>query len=408
MLTPEEAKAVLLEDLTPLPPVRALLRHALGRALRETVRSTRDLPISDNSAMDGFAVRAADTQSATPESPARLGIVGTVLAGDVPSVRIEEGKAARIMTGAPIPPGADAVVPIEVTRVVNGGVLLAEPVRQGAFVRPAGEDAQAGDVVMHDGDALTSARIGVLAMVGRTLIDVGRAPRVAIVNTGGEVAHPAAILRPGQLANANGPALVAAIQEAGGEPGRPVIVGDDRDELRRALTTALDEADVVVTTGGVSMGETDFIPDVMRELGMAILIERVAQKPGMPLKFGRLGHKRWLGLPGNPTSSLVCFEIYGRLLLRRMQGYAELEPPPAFGRFAEAMTKPKGKAHFVRAVAECTEDGIVLRPAGAQGSGLLTPLAAANCLAILDADRDLFTPEDAVPIRFLGTGGGRT
>lgn len=375
LLEVEEARARILALLPAPSRESSPVAKALGRALAEDVQAARTLPPWDNSAMDGYAVRAADL---APGST-RLKVVETIYAGQRPRRAIGPGECARIMTGAPLPQGADAVVMQEKTRALQGGeVEILEPVGPRAFVRDRGEDAREGELLLPKGTPLGIPEAGLLWAQGLTHAPTYRPPRVAILSTGDELCavEEAADDR---IVDTNAPSLAAAVLRAGGEPTPLGIARDSLDAVLEKLQSAKGH-DVVITSAGVSVGEKDFVKEALDALGVAMDFWRVAIKPGKPLAVGRAGDTVFFGLPGNPTSSLVSFELFVRPALRRLLGHAQVDPPRVPGRIEGALKKPPGLTHYVRAVATYREGQLWARPLASQTSGALRSAAAATHL----------------------------
>ncbi|MBZ4420872.1 gephyrin-like molybdotransferase Glp [Myxococcus sp. RHSTA-1-4] len=379
LLSVEEARARVLSLASPLPSEWVPLEAALGRALADDVTAQRTLPPWDNSAMDGYAVRSADL-AAPP--PVRLAVVETVYAGAAPKREVGPGTCARIMTGAPLPAGADAVVMRERTRPVPDGgvdrVDILEPVGPGNFVRPRGEDAREGQVLLPRGTPLGIPELGLLWAQGLASVAVPRAPRVALLSTGDELCR-ADEAPQGRIVDTNAPSLALAVRRAGGVPTLLGIARDTRDSVEAALSR-VDGFDVVLTSAGVSVGERDYVKEVLAALGVEQHFWRVAIKPGKPLLVGRRAGTLFFGLPGNPTSSLVTFELFVRPALRRLLGLADVEPGRVPGRLDGRLSKPAGLAHFVRVTAAWREGGLWARPLSTQTSGVLRSAAAATHL----------------------------
>ncbi len=338
-----EALRLVLEATPVLGAERAALPEALDRVAAEAVTSSRAVPNAPNSAMDGWAVRGADVATA----PVRLRIVGMAPAGTVIGTRVEPGTAVRIFTGSVVPPGADTVVKQEVTDVQDGFVTVQERVSPGANVRGAGEDILPGAVVVPAATVLGPADLGVLASVGRASVLVHRRPRVAIVSTGAELVEVDQEPGPGQVVNSNAYLLAAAVRGAGGEPIVLPIVRDDAAAIERQLAEAA-AADVVLSSGGVSVGDFDFVKQALDALQVERLFWRVAQKPGKPLTVGRRGERLYVGLPGNPVSALVCFWVYVRPMLRRLGGHRRLHLPAVDATLVAPVRKAEGLTEFVR------------------------------------------------------------
>src|SRR5215469_10258291 len=319
MITVDEALKIVLDNVAALGVERASIVDALGRVLAEEIRSPRDIPGFDNSAMDGYAVRAADVEAASESHPVRLIVLETVGAGVMPSLRVGAGHAVRTMTGAPIAGGADAIIPVERTRGTEAEIEILAPAEKGAFVRPRGEDLKLGELVFSPGKVLSASDLGMLASLNRSMVDVYRRPRVAIVATGDELVDVDTVPSGAQVINSSAYALAAAVRETGGEPIMLKVARDRPEEVRARLAEAL-AFDVVLTTGGVSVGQFDHVKVVLDELGLRQLFHGVAQRPGRPLKFGTIGGRPIFGLPGNPVSTMVCFYLYVRPAIRRMVG----------------------------------------------------------------------------------------
>jgi molybdopterin molybdotransferase len=381
MLSPAEAARFILGHITPLAPERRPLRAALDAVLAEDVSSPIDLPPWDNSAMDGFAARAADvTDGAT------LAVIESIAAGQFPERAIGAGEAARIFTGAPLPRGADTVVRQEDTELRDGGgeVVIRNARDAGKNVRRRGEDITKGAVVLGSGTPLGPAQLGVLASIAHDRPLVHGTPRVAYMGSGNEIVdldHKPEILAGRKIATSNSYTLDALIRRSGADPVDLGVARDTKESLLRHLEGAA-SADLLVTTAGVSVGEHDLMRDVLVEMGGELKLWRIAMRPGAPLGFGTLGGKPWIGLPGNPVSTMVTFELFVRPTIRRLQGHTlpfrrtvpvVVQEPIALG--------PKLR-HYLRAIV----DGENARLTGPQGSGILTSMARANALLIVPAD----------------------
>ncbi|HEV2768172.1 MAG TPA: gephyrin-like molybdotransferase Glp [Acidimicrobiales bacterium] len=399
-----EARDHVLASCQVVEPVTVALAGALDRAAAEAVTADACVPPFDNSAMDGFAVRSADTVGA----PVTLEVVGTLAAGQAPGVEVGPGQAVRIMTGAPVPAGADAVVMVERTVVSDEGrrVEVDGEVAGGTALRRAGDDLRPGDRVLAAGDVLTPGRLGVLASLGVAELAVFPRARVGVLSTGDELVEPPAPLRPGQIRDSNRPTLLALVAAAGCEAVDLGLVADDEAALTEAFHHGVATCDAVVTSGGVSMGDFDLVKVVLDRLGDMRWMQ-VAIKPAKPLAFGTVGRTPVFGLPGNPVSSMVSFELFARPALRRMMGFpAAVADRPAVPAVAgEALRRrPDGKTHFVRVIASMGDDGRYrVRSAGGQGSHQLRAMAAANALAVL-ADGEGAQVGDVVDAMLLGGG----
>lgn len=360
----------------PLGTERVPLAEALGRTLAEPVVSRDAIPPFDNSAMDGFAVRTGDFAGGT----ATLDITGDVAAGSVPSEAVRPGTCVRIMTGAPIPDGADAVAPVEWTEVNGRHVHACRAPTPGQYIRPAGQDVQPGDEMVPAGTVVTPPVVGMAATLGYPTLALRVPPRVAVVATGDELVEAGVEPKPGQIRDANGPALAAQVAHAGGTVRGPFHARDDEADARAVLETALD-ADVLVVSGGVSMGDRDVVREVLDGLGVAWRFWKVRQRPGKPLAFGTRGGTLVFGLPGNPVSSAVCFEQYVRPALAALLGRRAVHRPRLPAVLAEDIVKGAGLHHVVRGTTETRGDGSLrVRPTGAQASNLYSSVLRADCL----------------------------
>ncbi|MCP3100853.1 molybdopterin molybdotransferase MoeA [Myxococcus sp. K15C18031901] len=397
LLPEDEARAQVLALATPLSSEWVAVDEGLGRTLAEDIVAQRTLPPWDNSAMDGYAVRAADLAGPLP---VRLPVLETIYAGAAPHHEVRPGTCSRIMTGAPLPVGADAVVMRERARAVPDGgadrVDLTEAVEAGHFVRPRGEDAREGEVLLARGTPLGIPELGLLWAQGLGAIAVPRRPRVAILSTGDELCRADEPPR-GRIVDTNAPSLALAVRRAGGTPSLLGIARDTRDAVAEALGRA-EGFDVVLTSAGVSVGERDYVKEVLAALGVQQHLWRVAIKPGKPLVVGQRGGTLFFGLPGNPTSSLVTFELFVRPALRRMLGHVDVAPPRVTGRLDGRLTKPPGLAHFVRVTAAWREGGLWAKPLATQTSGALRSAAAATHLLRFPRDASSLAHGDLVEL----------
>jgi len=378
-----EAQAHVLDRVPLLPATPVDLATAVGCVTTEAVTAGDPIPSFDNTAMDGYAVRAADTAGAGADTPVRLEVVATLAAGTAERPEIGPGQAARIMTGAPVPPGADAVVMVELTEVDGDRVLVAAEVPEGNHVRRVGEDVQAGDVVVTEGTVLTPALVGTLSSVGRETVAVRRPPRVGVLSTGDELVTAPAPLAFGQIRDSNRPMLLAAVADSGFTPVDLGTVPDDEAVLTEAIRRGTADCDALVTSGGVSVGDFDLMKHVLDALGEMTWMQ-VAIRPAKPFAFGLVGGTPVFGLPGNPVSSLVSFELFARPGLRRMMGHPEVHRPRLEAVVdADLHRRPDGKTHFLR-VTTTVRDGVLhVAPVGGQGSHQLAAMGSAGGLAVL-------------------------
>ncbi|WP_045876537.1 gephyrin-like molybdotransferase Glp [Pseudofrankia sp. DC12] len=394
MKTVDEHISDILESVAVLPARRLPLAAAHGCALATDVRATIALPGFDNSAMDGYAVRAADVEQASAQTPVRLPVTGEIAAGAAGPAPVAPGTAARIMTGAPVPPGADAIIQVEWTDGGTETVAVHQPARRGLHIRRAGEDVTPGSLVLPAGVVLGSAQIGLLAAINVARPPVRPRPRVAVLSTGSELVEVGKVVGPGQIVDSNSHAVSAAAREAGCEVRRLTGVPDDPAQFEAALRAVLPEVDAVVTTGGVSVGAHDVVKEVLTATG-EVRFERVAMQPGQPQGFGVIDGVAVFTLPGNPVSALVSFELFVRPALRKMRGFTGPGRPSQVVTVAERLTSPPAKRSFLRVrVDRDTDGGLVAHSAGGQGSHHLSAAASANALLVVPEAVTVVEPGD--------------
>jgi molybdopterin molybdotransferase len=410
MVDVDQAREIVLAAFTPLHVVDLPIRDALGFVIARDVIAAEPIPPFINSAMDGYAVRAADTQDASHNSPIRLHVVGNLAAGSVTDRLVAPGTAIRIMTGAALPSGADAVVRFEETdepahRPVKAGklpthVCIHHPAKQMDNVRPAGEDIAIGTTVVAKGTRLRPAEIGILASLNQELVSVHRRPRVGILSTGNEVVDLGPALQPGQIRNSNSYTLAAMATKYGGEPVLLGVTRDTVDEISQGLSKDL-KLDMIVTSGGVSLGDYDMVKDVLRAQG-EIAIWQVRMKPGKPLAFGHLGQTPLLGLPGNPVAAAVSFVQFGRSAIFKMLGRRDLDIPIVEATLTERIDNRGHRRHYVRARVEGDfAKGHTVRTAGEQGAGVLSSLARANGLLIIPEELEVAEPGMRLQVQMI-------
>lgn len=413
MTSLEEARAYVLDGCTRLQPVRLPLNSVLGCILARDVTTREAVPPFDNTAMDGFALRAADVAGASADTPATLRVLGTLRAGMPPDIEVDEGGAVRIMTGAPIPPGADAVVMVERTTTSDDGssVAVHEAVPVGNHIRPAGDDLKEGQLVFETGDVLRAGHLGVLASIGEASVWVWPPARVGVFSTGDELVEHGNPLVPGQIRDSNRLTLLTLLRQAGCEPIDLGLVRDDEAAITAAIKRGARRCDALITSGGVSMGDYDFVKVVLDRIGDMRWMQ-VAIRPAKPLAFGTVpagttGRRvPVFGLPGNPVSSVVSFELFARPALRRMMGFDDdhLDRPRVRAIADEPLPRrPDDKTHFARVVCRWDngDDSYHVRSAGGQGSHQLSALAAADALAVLPSG-DGVEAGDGVEVMLLG------
>ena len=389
MISLEEARTLVLSHVRPLPVETVPVLEAVGRVAAADLASDIDIAPFAHSAMDGFAVRASELAEASPESPVELDVIAEVAAGDVFEGVIGAGQCVRIMTGAPLPADADAVVKYEVVDAVSGDgkpgsrVAFRAPADARANVREAGEEARAGEVVVGRGEVVGAAGVGFLASCGITEVPTYRRPRVAVIAIGSELVAPTEVPAPGKIRNSNSYALAACAQAAGAVPAVLPIVEDTHEALAAAVRDAAASYDFVVTSGGASNGDFDFIKPVVEELGQ-LLMTTVNMRPGKAQTFGLVDGTPVFGLPGNPAAAYVGFEMIVRPALRKMQGFSRFERPVVKARLSTDAKKRDPRRIFLRSTLSKDEAGdYVVTPAKNQSSGLFGPIQRSNCMAIL-------------------------
>jgi len=388
MLSVEEALERVLAAFEPLEPERVPVLETLGRVLAEDIYADMDIPPLTNSAMDGYAVQAADTAGASPEHPARLRVIYNLAAGYTTGMAVTPGTAIRIMTGAPIPPGADTVVRFEETEQDGGWVNILKEVPLGKNVRQAGEDVRKGALILPRGTEIRPQEVGMLAALGHKDALVHRRPRVAILATGDEVIEVDAPWQPGKIRNANSYSNAAQVVRYGGVPILLGIARDDVEELTDRIRAGLEQgADLFLTSGGVSVGDFDVVKEVLAAEG-EMAFWRVRMKPGKPLAFGHIQGVPLLGLPGNPVSAMVSFELFARPAILKMLGKTRLEKPTVEAILLDEIAHKDDRRHFLRVMIEERDSEYFARLTGDQGSGILLSMVRAQGLAIIPEDVD--------------------
>ncbi|RLE36641.1 molybdopterin molybdenumtransferase MoeA [Candidatus Acetothermia bacterium] len=408
MLEVEEARTRILAGLEPLPAETVPLLDALGRVMAKDAAADYDIPPHANTAMDGYAIRAADTAGASRAAPVRLRVIGELAAGYAPDREVTPGTAVRIMTGGPIPPGADAVVRFELVELEGDHVVITAPVPVGKEVRDAGEDVRAGETVIPKGTVLRAQEIGMLAALGRPQVSVTRRPRVGILSTGDELVGIDGPLGPGKIRDANSYSNAGQVRKYGGIPVPLGIARDREEEIAERLRAGISQGvDLIIVSGGVSVGDFDVVKRVLAAEGR-IEFWRVRMKPGKPLAFGYLKSEGrevpMIGTPGNPVSTMVSFEMFARPALGKLLGVRDLDPLMVTATFANTIPGKDDRRHYLRVRLEERDGELIARLTGDQGSGILRSMVEADGLAVIPADWDRVDPGARVSVILLGRG----
>lgn len=401
-VTVEEALEHILRSILQLGWEEVSILEAQGYVLYENIISEIDIPQFNNSAMDGYAILADDSEGASKENPIILQVTDEIKAGAeyIKKMEVKKNTAIRIMTGAPIPAGADAVIPFEDTYENKGLVSIFKVMKKGVNIRLAGEDIKSGTVVLRKGDRLKSADIGLLASLNYRDIKVSRRPEVAIISTGDEVAELGEDMRPGQIRNSNSYALYSEAKRYNALPHYYGIAKDCNNSIREKLSEA-SEADIVITTGGVSMGKYDLVKDVFSELGIEILFEWIKMKPGRPCIFGRKENKLYFGLPGNPVSTMISFIQFVRPAILKLMGANRIKKPIIDAISEDDIKKKPDRTNFIRGLFTIKNGIISVKSTGPQGSGILRSMSEANCLIVLPLGTDKVSAGDRIPIQLI-------
>jgi len=400
MISVEEALSLILSDITEMGTERVDITSSLGRVIAEDVHAKRENPPWDNSAMDGYALRYEDIKGATKDQPALLIVIEDLPAGYTAKKQIIKGRAIRIMTGAPIPKGADTVVMVEDTEKDGEQVRVSREVPAGENIRKAGEDIKTGDLVVPSGTIIRPAEIGIMATCGRAFVSVYQRPRVAVVSTGDELVDVDEEITEGKIVTSNSYTLSSMAAECGANALQLGIARDTKKALRDKLMQAL-HADVIITSGGVSVGDFDFVKDVLKELGSEMKFWKVAMKPGKPLAFGTIGGKPAFGLPGNPVSCMICFEQFVRPSLLKMMGHKNIYRPVVSATLKEDIKKKPGRRHFIRSLVSLEDGQYTVTTTGEQGSGILKSMVAANSLLLFPEELSFLKAGDKVKVQLI-------
>jgi molybdopterin molybdotransferase len=400
MIPVEEALDKVLSSIQPLGSEKVSILEALGRVCVEDILANRDIPPFNNSGMDGYAVRSEDIQYASPQHPVQLEVIEDLPAGFVPKKRVERGNGIRIMTGALIPEGADAVVPVEGSKKEGNFVSIFVSSLPGEYIRKAGEDVKKGECVISAGDLINPAEIGMLASLGRSSVAVYQRATVAILCTGEELVDVDGNLDGVKIVSSNSYSLAAQVKDCGAIPIQLGIARDRKEEIKEKLLQGI-RADVLISSAGVSVGDYDFVKDVLNDMGVEIVFWKVAMKPGMPVVFGTVQGKPVFGLPGNPVSSMVSFEQFVRPSLLKMMGHRQLFRPVIDAILKEDIQKRPGRRHFMRAFVAFEKGQYFVTPTGAQGSGILKSMVKANGLMVIPEDREIVKAGEKVKVQLL-------
>ena len=400
MITVEEALDRILSSISPLGLEKVDILNTLGRVLGEDIYADMDIPPNDNSAMDGYALCSGDTQGASREDPAMLNVLEDIPAGCVPQKCVNPGEASRIMTGASIPEGADAIMRVEETEKAGKMVkIFAEAVR-GQDIRFAGEDVKDGELVISRGNIIRPAAIGMMASLGRSFVYVHQRPLIAILTTGDELVDVDGVVSPGKIRNSNSYSIAAQVMDCGGIPLQIGMAKDTREDLIAKFKAAM-RADIIISSGGVSVGDYDLVKDVMSEVGNSMEFWQVAMRPGKPLACGTIEDIPTLGLPGNPVSSMVSFEQFVRPAILKLMGHKKLFRKAIKAILKEDIKKKRGFRHFIRAQIRHEDGKITALTTGEQGSGILKSMVRANGLIVLPEDIAWAKTGDEVTVQLI-------
>jgi molybdopterin molybdotransferase len=401
MISFEEALHKILSSIQPLGLEKVQLLESLGRIIGEDIYAKRDIPPLDNSAMDGYALRFEDIRESSKDHPVRLEVIEDLPAGFVSKKTIEKGQAIRIMTGAPIPKGADTVVPVEETRKEHGFTFILKAASLGENIRRSGEDVKKGERVISKGDLIRPAEVGMLASVGRSSVLIYQKPLIAILCTGDELVDVDGNLEESKIISSNSYTLAAQVKDCGAVPVQLGIARDRKEEIREKLRQGT-RADVLISSAGVSVGDYDFAKDALSDLGMEMAFWQISMKPGKPLAFGTIQGKPVFGLPGNPVSSMISFEEFVRPSLLKMMGHREVLRPVVEAILQEEIRKTAGRRHFIRAFVSFKEGSYFATTTGDQGSGILMSMLKANGLIMIPEAREIARVGEKVKVQLLG------
>jgi molybdopterin molybdotransferase len=400
MIPVEKAIELILKEIELLGLEKIDILSSLGRVAAENIYSNRDIPSFDNSAMDGYAVRFMDIQSASNDNVSVLNVIEDLPAGYTPNRAVNKGEAVRIMTGAPVPQGADTVVMVEDTEKEGDTVKIFRETKQGRNIRRAGEDVKAGELVISRGTPVRPAEIGMMASVGRSFVSVYQVPRVAILSTGDELVDVDGRLNGGKIISSNSYTLISQVKECIAVPIYLGIARDTKEEIKKKLKEGT-HADIIISSGGVSVGDYDLVKDVLKEIGADIRFWKVAMRPGQPLAFGVIAGKPIFGLPGNPVSSMVSFEQFIRPSILKMSGFKHIFRPVIDAVLKEDIYQKPGRKRFLRSIVSLEDGKYYVRLTGEQGSGILMSMVRSNGLTIIPEDGAGFKAGEKVRVQLL-------
>lgn len=400
MITVSEAIEQILQTINPIGLERVNILDALGRVLGEDISAGRNIPPKDNSAMDGYALRFQDTTGASPHHPVVLEVIEDIPAGAIPQKSIAAGQSARIMTGAPLPVGADAVLKMEDTEKDGQKIKIKAEAQSGQDIRRAGEDVREGELVIPRGTIVRPAGIGMLASLGRSYISVYQRPLVAVLATGNELVDIDENPSPWKIINSNSYSLASQALDCGASVMQMGIAKDKREDLLARFQAAM-RADIIISSGGVSVGDYDLVKDIMQEVGSRMQFWQVAMRPGKPLAYGRIGSVPLFGLPGNPVSSMISFEQFIRPAILKMMGHQAIFRKTVSAVLQEDIEKRKGFTHFIRALVKAGAGGFTVSTTGEQGSGILKSMVRANGLIVLPENMEKVKAGTEVKVQML-------
>lgn len=401
MISVDEALNAILEKVSVLEAEEVHILEAPGKALAQDIYSPNEIPPFTNSAMDGYAVIAGDTYGASKEKPVVLEIIEDLPAGAVPSKKITGGKTAKIMTGAVLPEGADSVVMVEETESADGRVKIFSSVAKDENIRLAGEDVKKDSLVLKKGTYIKPAVVGMLASLGFSKVKAVRKPKVAVIATGDELIEPGERLTPGKIRNSNSYSISAQVLQLGAEPLNLGIARDNPEYIEKKIREGLLKSDILITSAGVSVGEYDFVKDVMKKIGVEPVFWRIAMRPGKPLSFGIYEKKPVFGLPGNPTSSMISFDQFVRPAILKMAGFSDFKRRYVMAVLKEDIKKRKDLRHFIRVILSEEKGEWTAATTGPQGSGILTSMVLANGLLILPEELEIARAGTKLPVQLI-------